>query len=54
MTPQVQGRKEMVGNGIVKGVNEMTDVSPLTREFAPRIQIISLLKTGESDAPSII
>jgi len=38
-------RKEQVGRGMTKGINQLTDVSLMTREFAPRIQIISLLKS---------
>lgn len=41
------GRKDMVARGITRGVNQSTDISLMTREFAARIQIISLLKTGE-------
>jgi hypothetical protein len=37
-------RREQVGRGITKGINQLTDVSLMTREFAARIQIISLLK----------
>lgn len=40
-------RKEQVGRGITKGINQLTDVSLMTREFAARIQIISLLKSGK-------
>lgn len=40
-------RKEQVGRGITRGINQLTDVSLMTREFASRIQIISLLKSGE-------
>ncbi|EGN91812.1 hypothetical protein SERLA73DRAFT_66808 [Serpula lacrymans var. lacrymans S7.3] len=38
-------RKELVGRGITRGVNQLTDVTLMTREFAARIQIISLLKS---------
>jgi hypothetical protein len=41
------GRKDLVAKGITKGVNQNADVSLMTREFAARIQIISLLKTGK-------
>lgn len=40
-------RKEQVGRGITRGINQLTDVSLMTREFAARIQIISLLKSGK-------
>jgi len=40
-------RKEQIGRGITRGINQMTDVTLMTREFAARIQIISLLKSGE-------
>ncbi|KAH7929560.1 hypothetical protein BV22DRAFT_1102367 [Leucogyrophana mollusca] len=38
-------RKEQVGRGITRGINQLTDVTLMTREFAARIQIISLLKS---------
>ncbi|KAN0081477.1 hypothetical protein V8E55_009101 [Tylopilus felleus] len=38
-------RKELVGRGVTRGINHLTDVSLMTREFAARIQIISLLKS---------
>ena len=44
-------RKEQVGRGITRGINQLTDVSLMTREFAARIQIISLLKSGELSFP---
>jgi len=37
-------RKDLVAKGITKGVNQNTDASLMTREFAARIQIISTLK----------
>jgi len=37
-------RKEQVGRGITRGINQLTDVTLMTRDFAARIQIISLLK----------
>jgi hypothetical protein len=40
------GRKDQIANGITRGVNQNTDVTLMTREFAARIQIISTLKTG--------
>lgn len=40
-------RKELVGRGITRGINQLSDVSLMTREFAARIQIISLLKSGK-------
>jgi hypothetical protein len=40
------GKKELIAKGITKGVNQNTDVTLMTREFAARIQIISTLKTG--------
>jgi hypothetical protein len=42
-------RKEQVGRGITRGINQLTDVTLMTREFAARIQIISLLKGGEEN-----
>ncbi|KAF8415849.1 hypothetical protein L210DRAFT_3430478, partial [Boletus edulis BED1] len=33
-------RKEQVGRGMTRGINQLTDVSLMTREFAPRIQIL--------------
>jgi len=45
-TPDARGnRKDQVGRGITRGINQLTDVSLMTREFAARIQIISLLKS---------
>ncbi|KAL0061432.1 hypothetical protein AAF712_011726 [Marasmius tenuissimus] len=38
-------RKEMMARGIMKGINQNSDLSLMTREFAARIQIISILKT---------
>jgi hypothetical protein len=38
--------KESIAKGITRGINQNTDVTLMTREFAARIQIISLLKTG--------
>jgi hypothetical protein len=42
----VPGRKGLIANGITRGINQNTDVTLMTREFAARIQIISLLKSG--------
>jgi len=44
-------RKEQVGRGMTKGINQLTDVTLMTREFAARIQIISLLKSGKENHP---
>lgn len=44
-------RKEQVGRGITRGINQLTDVTLMTREFAARIQIISLLKSGKENFP---
>ena len=46
--PNDSGRrtKESIAKGITRGINQNTDVTLMTREFAARIQIISLLKTG--------
>ncbi|KAL0955526.1 hypothetical protein HGRIS_001764 [Hohenbuehelia grisea] len=38
-------RKDQIARGIAKGVNQNTDVTLLTQEFAAKIQIISCLKT---------
>ncbi|KAF9222303.1 hypothetical protein BS17DRAFT_783496 [Gyrodon lividus] len=44
--PDARGnRKDQVGRGITRGINQLTDVSLMTKEFAARIQIISLLKS---------
>ncbi|KAF9234818.1 hypothetical protein BU15DRAFT_52094 [Melanogaster broomeanus] len=40
-----ENRKDQVGRGITRGINQLTDVTLMTREFAARIQIISLLKS---------
>jgi hypothetical protein len=42
-------RREQVGRGITRGINQLTDVTLMTRDFAARIQIISLLKGGEEN-----
>lgn len=44
-------RREQVGRGITRGINQFTDVSLMTREFAARIQIISLIKSGKFNLP---
>ncbi|KIK93882.1 hypothetical protein PAXRUDRAFT_828534 [Paxillus rubicundulus Ve08.2h10] len=47
-SPDARGnRKDQVGRGITRGINQLTDVTLMTREFAARIQIISLLKSGK-------
>ncbi|TFK45130.1 hypothetical protein BDQ12DRAFT_674188 [Crucibulum laeve] len=38
-------RKDMIAKGITRGLNQNTDVTLMTKEFAARIQIISCLKT---------
>ncbi|KAJ3731576.1 hypothetical protein DFJ43DRAFT_1155241 [Lentinula guzmanii] len=38
-------RKEMIARGIVRGINQKTDYSLMTKAFAARIQIISCLKS---------
>ena len=40
-------RKEMIARGVMKGINQNSDLTLMTKEFAPRIQIISILKTRE-------
>jgi hypothetical protein len=42
----VPGRKNAVANGIARGINQNTDATLMTREFAARVQMISTLKTG--------
>jgi hypothetical protein len=42
------GRKDMLAKGLTRGVNHNTNVTLMTREFAARVQIISLLKTVSS------
>ncbi|KAF9058680.1 hypothetical protein BDP27DRAFT_1432408 [Rhodocollybia butyracea] len=38
-------KKETIGRGIVRGLNQNTDYSLMTREFTAKIQIISCLKS---------
>ncbi|KAF8829652.1 hypothetical protein F5879DRAFT_880171 [Lentinula edodes] len=38
-------KKEIIARGIVRGINQHTDYSLMTKEFAARIQIISCLKS---------
>lgn len=41
-------RERSMGEGIVYGVNHLTDPTLITKEFAPRVQIFSSLKHGQS------
>ncbi|KAJ3521056.1 hypothetical protein NMY22_g12474 [Coprinellus aureogranulatus] len=45
-----KSRKDAIANGIMKGLNYNTDIGLMTKEFTPRIQIISNLKTGKASA----
>jgi hypothetical protein len=47
------GRKEAIAKGIMKGVNERTDVSLMSKEFAARVQIISQMKTRKFIFPAV-
>ncbi|KAJ4471410.1 hypothetical protein J3R30DRAFT_3299340 [Lentinula aciculospora] len=38
-------KKEIIARGIVRGINQNTDYSLMTKEFTARIQIISCLKS---------
>jgi len=38
-------RKAQVGRGITRGINQLSDVSLMTKDFTARIQIISVLKS---------
>lgn len=40
-------RKESIGRGIVRGINEFADPALVTREFAPRVQIMGSLRNCE-------
>jgi hypothetical protein len=44
---QAKEKLEALAQGIVKGVGQFADVTMLTREFGPRVQIMSLIKSGE-------
>lgn len=46
VTSQVE-RKDMVARGIIRGINQNTDVNLMTKDFTARIQIISALKSGK-------
>jgi len=37
-------QKKMVGEGIVRGINQMSDPHLVTRDFAPRVQMLGTLK----------
>lgn len=41
-------RKEAIAKGITRGTNQNSDVTLMTKELAPRIQMISCLKTVSS------
>ena len=43
-----ESRKDLIAKGILRGLNQYTDASLLTRDFTTRIQIITCLKTGQS------
>ena len=42
-----ESRKELIAKGIMRGLNQYTDATLLTKDFTTRIQIITCLKTGE-------
>lgn len=41
-------RKDAIAKGIIRGINQNTDVSLMTKDFTARIQIISALKSVSS------
>lgn len=40
-------RKDNIAKGIVRAITQNTDFNLMTKEFTPKIQIISALKSGE-------
>lgn len=47
-----EARKELIAKGILRGLNQYTDATLLTKDFTTRIQIITCLKTGEFLCPT--
>lgn len=45
--PADGSRKEAIAKGITRGINQNTDVTLVPKEFTVKIQVISILKTGE-------
>jgi len=43
-----EARKELIAKGILRGLNQYTDATLLTKDFTTRIQIITCLKTVSS------
>jgi len=43
-----ESRKELIAKGILRGLNQYTDATLLTKDFTTRIQIITCLKTVSS------
>ena len=41
------GRKQELGEGIVRGLTERTEPSLATREFTAKVQIVGALRNGE-------
>jgi len=42
-----ESRKDLIAKGILRGLNQYTDATLLTKDFTTRIQIITCLKTGK-------
>jgi len=42
-----ESRKGLIAKGITRGLNHNADIALMTKEFTPKIQIISTLKSGE-------
>ena len=42
-----ESKKDLVGKGIMRGLNRYTDATLLTKDLTTRIQIITCLKSGE-------
>ena len=42
-----ESRKDLIAKGIMRGLNQYTDATLLTKDLTTRIQIITCLKTGE-------
>jgi hypothetical protein len=45
---QPGARRDSVAKGITRAINQNSDVSLMTREFAARVQMISCLKSSTS------
>jgi len=44
---QLGARKNAIAKGVTRGINQISDVALMTKDFGARIQMISCLKTGK-------